>query len=154
MPRLGMLGARPLHRIRLRGVVLRHRDFTSIRLTCLGPNLSGVQLTIGIWLSRSCHHFSPNFVWESRLWRCRCPLPLHFSPFSLTGDNITARHSANCWPLEPTQPPIQWVPGALSLGVKRPGRDDDHSSPSSVEVRNVWSYNSTPPMRLHDVVLS
>jgi hypothetical protein len=24
--------------------------------------------------------------------------------------------------LGPTQPPIQWVPGALSLGVKRPGR--------------------------------
>jgi hypothetical protein len=23
----------------------------------------------------------------------------------------------------PTQPPIQWVPGALSLGVKRPGRE-------------------------------
>jgi hypothetical protein len=25
--------------------------------------------------------------------------------------------------LGPTQPPIQWVPGALSLGVKRPGRE-------------------------------
>jgi len=24
--------------------------------------------------------------------------------------------------LVPTQPPIQWVPGALSLGVKRPRR--------------------------------
>jgi len=22
----------------------------------------------------------------------------------------------------PTQPPIQWVPGTLSLGVKQPGR--------------------------------
>jgi hypothetical protein len=31
----------------------------------------------------------------------------------------------------PTQPPIQWVPGALSLGGKaRPGRDADHSPPS------------------------
>jgi hypothetical protein len=26
-----------------------------------------------------------------------------------------------------TQPPIQWVPGALSLGVKRPGREADQS---------------------------
>jgi hypothetical protein len=26
-----------------------------------------------------------------------------------------------------TQPPIQWVPGALSLEVKRPGREADHS---------------------------
>jgi hypothetical protein len=28
--------------------------------------------------------------------------------------------------LASTQPPIQWVPGALSLGVKRPGREADH----------------------------
>jgi hypothetical protein len=33
-----------------------------------------------------------------------------------------------------TQPPIQWVPGALSLGVKRPVREADHSPPSSTEV--------------------
>jgi len=25
--------------------------------------------------------------------------------------------------LGPTQPPIQWVPAALSLGLKRPGRE-------------------------------
>jgi hypothetical protein len=37
--------------------------------------------------------------------------------------------------LEPTQPPIQLVPGALSLGVKRPGREADHSPPSSAEVK-------------------
>jgi hypothetical protein len=29
--------------------------------------------------------------------------------------------------LGPTPLPIQWVPGALSLGVERPGREDDHS---------------------------
>jgi hypothetical protein len=46
--------------------------------------------------------------------------------------------------LGPTQPPIQWVPGALSLGVKRPGREADHSPPSSAEVKNAWSYTSTP----------
>jgi hypothetical protein len=37
--------------------------------------------------------------------------------------------------LEPTQPPIQWVPGALSLGVKRLGREADYSPPSSAEVK-------------------
>jgi hypothetical protein len=37
--------------------------------------------------------------------------------------------------LGPTQSPIQWVPGALSLEVKRPGREADHSPPSSVEVK-------------------
>jgi hypothetical protein len=46
--------------------------------------------------------------------------------------------------LVPPKPPIQWVPGALSLGVKRPGREADHSPLSSAEVKNVWSYTSTP----------
>jgi hypothetical protein len=32
---------------------------------------------------------------------------------------------------------VQWVPGVLSPGVKaRPGRDADHSPPSSAEVEN------------------
>jgi hypothetical protein len=52
------------------------------------------------------------------------------------------------------QSPIRWVPGALSLGVKRPGREADHSIPYSAEVKNAWSYTSTPPVRLHGVVLS
>jgi hypothetical protein len=46
--------------------------------------------------------------------------------------------------LGPTEPPIQWVSGALSLRVKRPGREADHSPPSSAEVKNAWSYTSTP----------
>jgi hypothetical protein len=44
----------------------------------------------------------------------------------------------------PTQPPIQWVPWILSSGVKRPVHESDHSSPSSAEVKNAWSYTSTP----------
>jgi hypothetical protein len=35
----------------------------------------------------------------------------------------------------PTQPPIQWVPGAISLEVKRPGHEADRSPPSSAEVK-------------------
>jgi hypothetical protein len=46
--------------------------------------------------------------------------------------------------LGPTQPPIQWVPGALSLGVKRPGHEADHSPLSSAEVKNEWRYIFTP----------
>jgi hypothetical protein len=42
----------------------------------------------------------------------------------------------------------------ISLGVKRPGREADHSSPSSAEFKNAWSYTSTPPIRLYGVVLS
>jgi hypothetical protein len=56
--------------------------------------------------------------------------------------------------LGPIQPPVQWVPGALSLGVKRPGHEADHSPPSSAEVKNAWSYTSTLPIRIHGVVLS
>jgi hypothetical protein len=44
----------------------------------------------------------------------------------------------------PTQPPIEWVIGALSLRVKQPGREADRSPPSSAEVKNAWSYTSTP----------
>jgi len=56
--------------------------------------------------------------------------------------------------LGPTQPPMKWVPGALSPRVKRPGCEDDHSPPSSAEVKNMWGYTATPPIRLHGVVLS
>jgi hypothetical protein len=46
--------------------------------------------------------------------------------------------------LWPIQPPIQWVPGALSPEVKRPGREVVHSPPTSVEVKKTWVYISTP----------
>jgi hypothetical protein len=42
-------------------------------------------------------------------------------------------------------PLIQWVPGAFSLEVKRLGWEVYHSPPSSAEVKNAWSYTSTPP---------
>jgi hypothetical protein len=45
--------------------------------------------------------------------------------------------------LRPTQPPIQWVPGALSLGVKWLGREADHSPPSVPRSKNEWWYTST-----------
>jgi hypothetical protein len=47
--------------------------------------------------------------------------------------------------LEPTQPPTQWVLGALSLEVEKLGHKADHSSPSSTKFKKVYSYTSTPP---------
>jgi hypothetical protein len=44
-----------------------------------------------------------------------------------------------------THTPIQWVPRAISPGVKRPGREADHSVPSSAEVDNCRA----PPPLLH-----
>jgi hypothetical protein len=46
--------------------------------------------------------------------------------------------------LESTQPSIRWVLGALSPGVKRPGREADHSAPTSAEVKKIYIYTSTP----------
>jgi hypothetical protein len=37
--------------------------------------------------------------------------------------------------------PLQFI--ALSLGVKRLGRETNHSPPPSAEVKNVWSYTTT-----------
>jgi hypothetical protein len=56
--------------------------------------------------------------------------------------------------LGPTQPPLQWLPGALCLGVKRPGRETDHSPPSSAEVKECVKLYLHSPIRLHSVVLS
>jgi hypothetical protein len=46
--------------------------------------------------------------------------------------------------LRPTQPPIQWVPEVLSLGVKRQGCEADNPPPSSAEIKNEWSYTYNP----------
>jgi hypothetical protein len=55
--------------------------------------------------------------------------------------------------LGPTQTPIELVPEALTLGVKQPGREADHSPKSSAEVKNGWSYISTL-IHLHGMVPS
>jgi hypothetical protein len=39
--------------------------------------------------------------------------------------------------LELTQPPIQWVLGTLSSGIKWLEREDDHSLPASAEVKDI-----------------
>jgi hypothetical protein len=56
--------------------------------------------------------------------------------------------------LGPTQPPIQWVPGVLSLGVKWPCCEADHSPPSSAKVKGWVELYLHSPIRLHGVVLS
>jgi len=48
---------------------------------------------------------------------------------------------------------LGWVPGALTPGVKRPGCEADLLPPSSAEVKNAWSYTSSPPVSLQGVVL-
>jgi hypothetical protein len=56
--------------------------------------------------------------------------------------------ASNCpdrlWGLQPTAF-SSTVNGVFSLGLKWPGREAHHSSESTVEVKNEWSYTSTTP---------
>jgi hypothetical protein len=75
----------------------------------------------------------------------------------LLGERLSGRSSSPCRvkyflssksarpAVRSNQPYIQWVPGALPAGVKRPGHESDHTLPSSAEVKRMWIYTSTPP---------
>jgi hypothetical protein len=90
--------------------------------------------------------FCINLVWESE----------QLSVIALGyGLDDWGFESGRCWKFfsSPPCPDRFWGPpsllsneyqGALSLGVKRPEREAGHSPPSSAEVKNVWSYTSTP----------
>jgi hypothetical protein len=60
------------------------------------------------------------------------------------GVPLGARIFTSLW--RPDRPPIQWVSGGecLFLGLKRPGREADHSPPTSAEVKKTWVYTFTP----------
>jgi hypothetical protein len=57
----------------------------------------------------------------------RVPFPVRVGNFSL---HHRVRNGSG-----PTQSPTEWVPGAVSLGVKRPRRKADRSPPSSAKVK-------------------
>jgi len=51
----------------------------------------------------------------------------------------------------PPNLPFNGYRGLFPRGVKKPRRKADQSSPSYAEVKNEWSYNSTPTIRFHDL---
>jgi hypothetical protein len=51
------------------------------------------------------------------------------SPYAFMGQIYLLRHNSVQTALGPTQPPTQWVPGALSPEVKLQWRKADHSPP-------------------------
>jgi hypothetical protein len=66
--------------------------------------------------------------------------------YGLNGRDVGVRVPVGWNPaLRSTQRPIQWVQRAISLRVKRPGREDDHSPPASAEVK---------PISFHGAVLN
>jgi hypothetical protein len=56
--------------------------------------------------------------------------------------------------LGPIQLPIQRVPGALCLGIRRPGYEADHSPPPSAEVKECVELYFHSTIRFHGVVLT
>jgi hypothetical protein len=56
--------------------------------------------------------------------------------------------------LEPTQPPIEWVPGALSPRVKRPGVRLTIHLHSVPRLRMLEALPPFPYIRLHGVVFN
>ena len=86
--------------------------------------------TCRLLLSLSLTTFRPPGVW----------LPERAVPFSPL-QNVTSRRG-----LKPVQPPIRSV-----SRVNQPGTKSDHSPPSTVVVKNKWSYTYTPITHLHDL---
>jgi hypothetical protein len=76
----------------------------------------------------------------------RVQFPVGAVDFLFTATSRTA--------LRPTQPPFQWVPGVLTLGVKRLGNESDHSPPSSAKIKEWMELYLHSPIRLHGRVLS
>jgi len=115
-------------------------------------------------------HSRPSNAKVKNVWRyTSVPIRLH---------GVVLRRTGTTLPCNTVAQSVQWqgyglddrrsIPGRggvlchrhrLQIGVSLPrgkvaGREADHSPPSRAEVKNAWRYTSTPPIRLHFVVLS
>jgi len=89
---------------------------------------------------------------------------ISFLHLSQCSDWVTGWTAEVCgsWQRKQTRPDGLWdAPSLLfngyqgpSSGIRRSGREANHSPPSSAEVKNVWSSTCTLPIGLHGVVLS
>jgi hypothetical protein len=79
---------------------------------CVFSRCRGNNVSTELFPSNSCFAVT-------RLHNCYLAMDLHDTIFNT---------------LRSTQPPIQWALGSLSLAWKWPGREADHSPPSSAEV--------------------
>jgi hypothetical protein len=67
--------------------------------------------------------------------------------------NFSLLHSVQTGSEAHPAPYTMGTGGLFSLGVKRPGREVDHSPPSSAKVKNGGDIPPLP-IRLHDIVLN
>jgi hypothetical protein len=77
----------------------------------------------------------PNYITHIAQWYNAGLRARWWGVLFLRGLGIFLFSIASRLALGSTQPPIQWVPGALSLGVRRLGREANHSPPSRAEVK-------------------
>jgi hypothetical protein len=101
-----------------------------------------------VLVSFSCFHFLSYSYSLCMFLRLNLPFD------SRQGQRFFLLTTASRPALVTTQRRIQLVPGVLSPEVKRLGHEAEHSPPSITDVKNEWSYTSTPPIRLHGVVLN
>jgi hypothetical protein len=80
------------------------------------------------------------------LTRCRDGLQAGWPEFDFRQGQEIFVYWASIPALGHTQPPIQWVPEALSPGVKRSGRETDHSPPCNMEMKNGGAISTLPHM--------
>jgi hypothetical protein len=111
--------------------------------------ISNIILTFTPRPSERClpFRFSSQFLLYTSQFPMRATCPAHLillyliTPIGVLGFDSRRRlgifffTNASRTALVPTQSPIQWVQRALSLGVKRPRREADHSPRSSAEVK-------------------
>jgi hypothetical protein len=68
--------------------------------------------------------------------------------FGVRAPIVSSSVNSSRRPDQPTQLTIPEEPVALSMEIKRSGREADHSPPTSAEVKIRLIYTSTPPIRL------
>jgi hypothetical protein len=109
-----------------------------------------VKLIISDFIFSPASLFEPGYIsqYSNWLWAGR----LGFD--SQGGLGIFPSDTTSRPALRPTQPPIQWVLGSLSLGAKRPSVKLTIHLHLVPRLKNVWSYTSTHPIYLHGMVLS
>jgi hypothetical protein len=123
--------------------------YTALQLVTLVRPLEGGDLLNS--------HSSLNYGYKNLKWiyqRLTASWTIGWSAFDSRRElGIFLFHTASRPVLGPTEPPIQWVPGALSLGLKRPECEADHSPPYSAEVKECVELYLHSPIRLYGVML-
>jgi hypothetical protein len=124
---------------------LQGRDFFLVPSLCrliLEPTQSPLQLVPGLkWPEREADHSPPCSAEIKNAWSSTSTPPICLHDVVL----IKQERRLHVIVISKTHGQLHFLPGYFSPGVKRPGREADHSLPSSVEVNNAWNYTTTPP---------